>query len=437
MRTLNTLVILITTLLLANPVNAKAQVGKERWLPILGHLACKSVNRFRHCKLTGTEIDKPAEGIRRVQYHFKVGEGQFDTITVHRVMTVKNKRRTRSLMLLPGTGLDVENVYLPALKSNAVPDDYSPLITFARRGIDAWSADYRGSDLPLLDDYSFMADWGLETATEDMQLAIRFARLVRLFSGNGYRRMTVGGYSSGVAVAFAVAGKDAVRHRSRRDVNGLVAIDDTFDVGPDDRDAACFQLQGIEQRINDGIFHDDLTGLIQIATMARDFPDAPVPPEFEFPGTFLQLLNVFVVLPSGPTPFHIFGGQFDDLGFPFPVFTPQGLVIDQGTLFEPALPLQFDRERFQIRCSEDAVSKLDGSLSKIKVPVLHIGAAGGNANAIDHTLSQLRSRDVTSIIIQLLPPEAALFDYGHGDVFAATDAEARVWQPIADWMKAR
>lgn len=342
-------------------------------------------------------------------------------------------------MLLPGTGLDVENVYLPGLNSNAVADDFSPLIRLARSGIDAWSADYRGSDLPAgIDDFSFMADWGLRTATSDMQLAIRFARLVRLFSGNGYRKINVGGYSAGVSVAFSVASADAARHRGRRDVGGIIAIDDTFDTDPATSESACDELAFIDEQIAGGMFNEDLSFLNFIATLAKNAPDDPSPfgqpPMFE-PNN-LEFFNFVVVLPGAPdTTFHIFGGQFDDAGAPFPVFTSQEFAIDQGLLFEPALPIQFSRELFEIRCSEQSVSELDGGLENVTVPVLHVGAAGGNANAIDYTLSQLGSRDITSTLVRVLEPGLEVFDYGHGDVFSATDADVRVWQPIIDWVK--
>ncbi len=140
--------------------------------------------------------------------------------------------------------------------------------------------------------------------------------------------------------------------------------------------------------------------------------------------------------PDPDATFHIFGGRPDDSGFPVPAFTAQAFVIDQGTLFEPALPIQFSRELAEIRCSDQPVSELDGGLRNVTVPVLHIGAAGGNANAIDYTLSRLGSRDITSTLVQVLDPGLEAFDYGHGDVFSATDADVHVWQPIIDWVKA-
>lgn len=428
----------IFMILMSASVSADHQRHADRWIGTLARLACKSVERYENCRLTGIERDIPTRGVKRIQYHLKVGAGEFDTITLHRVATRKAGRLKNAIMLLPGTGLDVENIYLPGLNSEAVPDDFSPLIHFAREGIDAWSADYRGSELPAeIADFSFMADWGINTATSDMQLALRFARLVRLFSGHGYRRIHIGGYSAGVAVAFAVASADAARHHGRKDVRGIVAVDDTFDVDPAANSAACDDLAFYDMLIAADVFGDLGNGfIIAIAGLANDIASRNMPTEIGPPGfTNLQFFNFVVSSTFGESSFHIFGSDVDETGFRFPNFTDQEFAIDQGTLFEPALPVQFSRELAKIRCSADAVSELDGGLGNITVPVLHIGAVGGNANSIDYTLGLIASSDITSSLVQALSPGEEAFDYGHGDVFAATNARVLVWQPIVDWLK--
>lgn len=424
-----TLALCIGGILLTNPASAD-HGGFDRWAPVLARVACKSVHRFRHCGLIGTQRDTPAEGIHRTRYHLRVGPGEYDRIIVHRVATDDAGRRTKNLMLLPGTGLDVDNLYLPGLNSNEVPDDFSPLIQMARSGIDAWSADYRGSNLPTdIVDYSFMSDWCLETAVTDMQLAIRFARLVRLFSGDGYRKITVGGYSAGVTVAFSIASADAARHYGRRDVGGIVAIDDAFETDPATSGDACDSLEFVESEIAAGVLSEDQTFIIDLAQAAKSAPDEMS----VFGPTTLQFFNILTVLPSAGT-FHIFGGTFDEDGFPFPTFTPQAFVLDQASLLEPVLPIRISRDILEIRCRAEPASSFDGGIAGIRVPVLHIGAAGGNANAIDYTLSQISSTDVTSTLVRVGEVGQEAFDYGHGDVFAATDADIRVWQAMIDWV---
>jgi len=268
-----------------------------------------------------------------------------------------------------------------------------------------------------------------------MQLAIRFARLVRLFSGDGYQRIHVGGYSAGVSIAFSVASADTARHRGRRDIRGIVAIDDAFETDPADSAGDCEDLEFFDMQLASGVYNEDQTFIVEVATLAATDPDGPSvfgPPGF----TNLQFANVLAVLPFSGT-FHVFGGEFDEAGFPVPTFTDQDFLVQQAMLLERALPLRISRDLSAIRCSDTPVFDFDAGLADITVPVLHIGAAGGNGNAIDYTLGQIASTDITSSLVQLLPPGQEAFDYGHGDVFAATDADIRAWQPMVDWIKAR
>ncbi len=72
----------LSAFLLSENANAEHRRGVDRWTPVLARIACKSVERFNHCRLIGTERDAPANGVNRIQYHLKVGPGDFDTITV-------------------------------------------------------------------------------------------------------------------------------------------------------------------------------------------------------------------------------------------------------------------------------------------------------------------------------------------------------------------
>ena len=47
----------------------------------------------------------------------------------------------------------------------------------------------------------------------------------------------------------------------------------------------------------------------------------------------------------------------------------------------------------------------------------------------------LGSKDVTVHLVQRLPDAARVADYGHADLFLASDAKTAVWAPIYQWMK--
>jgi len=38
-------------------------------------------------------------------------------------------------------------------------------------------------------------------------------------------------------------------------------------------------------------------------------------------------------------------------------------------------------------------------------------------------------------IIHKVPSTQRLFDYGHADLFLASDAEQLVWQPLLEWIE--
>ena len=76
----------------------------------------------------------------------------------------------------------------------------------------------------------------------------------------------------------------------------------------------------------------------------------------------------------------------------------------------------------------------DDYLGDITAPVFYVGAGGGLGEQGLYTLSLLGSTDVTSMIVQLFPPEAAAIDFGHVDLWTANDSPTLVWTPILDWI---
>ncbi|MBE0565549.1 MAG: hypothetical protein IH621_06325 [Krumholzibacteria bacterium] len=54
----------------------------------------------------------------------------------------------------------------------------------------------------------------------------------------------------------------------------------------------------------------------------------------------------------------------------------------------------------------------------------------------DYYLQQLGSSDVTVLEIQMPADDQVAQDFGHIDIWTASDAPALVWQPVADWIAA-
>ena len=68
--------------------------------------------------------------------------------------------------------------------------------------------------------------------------------------------------------------------------------------------------------------------------------------------------------------------------------------------------------------------------------MLYLGAAGGFGEAGVYTTTLLGSSDVSVHLVSLLPPELAVSDFGHGDLFQADDAQTLVWEPLLAWLEA-
>ncbi len=99
----------------------------------------------------------------------------------------------------------------------------------------------------------------------------------------------------------------------------------------------------------------------------------------------------------------------------------------------PYDPTRFVYEVAEISCGE-VDTPFDDNLAAIEVPVLGIGAAGGEGEGVFHTFSLLGSSDVTTVLVQLHPDGDEALDFGHVDIWTAENAPGLVWQPILDWI---
>ena len=78
----------------------------------------------------------------------------------------------------------------------------------------------------------------------------------------------------------------------------------------------------------------------------------------------------------------------------------------------------------------------DDHIPEIAVPILYVGAAGGFGKSGLYTTTLTKSKDVTTFVVQRLPDDERMMDWGHGDLVAARDAKTFVWKPILAWIKA-
>ena len=99
----------------------------------------------------------------------------------------------------------------------------------------------------------------------------------------------------------------------------------------------------------------------------------------------------------------------------------------------PFQPVLQEAEGYAIDCG-DSNAQFDDNLKAIGVPVLYVGAAGGEGSEGLYTLTLLGSKDIQSFLVSFYSPDQAALDFAHIDLFDADNAQDVVWRRILDWL---
>ncbi|MDH4338553.1 MAG: hypothetical protein OEX18_14880, partial [Candidatus Krumholzibacteria bacterium] len=150
--------------------------------------------------------------IAHYYFEVRVGPGLYDVIGLHRVVkeTSPNRpiRSKKSIFLQHGDAVGFVK-FLFGVASPNTPDEQSAAIFFAENGVDVWGIDQDWILVPESEtDFSFMADWGLQHNVDNLNIGMTIAREARLLTGNGFRKMNLLGYSSGVITTFALVNQE-------------------------------------------------------------------------------------------------------------------------------------------------------------------------------------------------------------------------------------
>lgn len=416
-------------------------------------LACpfsQSVLLGSHGKCAPSKLQRRVLAGDIVEYTFdvRVGPGPYDVIGVHRVVRetarLQPARTKDSLFLLHGDIWGFRAAFL------ADPAHNLPVF-LARNEVDVWGIDQRWVRVPATEtDFDFMQDWGFQQDIRDLYVALGVARGSRRFTGNGFDRMHLLGWSRGGMIGYAYLNTESQLPRALRNVDGFIPVDIYLKTDDEEfREAACRRAAAQETAYEAGEYQNASGTLVQtIATLATTDPAGASP---VFPG----LTNAQAALLTGEATFVIFPP--DQQNVPFYHFTggtfaaqpaPSGLPVPTGLLYSPeaawlnllrgAAPYQPTRQLLDSElaiCDEEDVP-FDDHLEEITNPVLYVGAGGGFGEYGIYTTTLLGSTDVTTRVVDLTPPDQRLFDYGHADLFLGTDAGALVWRPILSWIRA-
>jgi pimeloyl-ACP methyl ester carboxylesterase len=383
-----------------------------------------------------------SDDIVHYRFELRVGPGPFDVIAIHRV--VKERRpycpvRTReSIFLVHGSSGFFENGFLNPVTT----PDRVIAAHLAKNDIDVWGIDLGWCFVPIeTTDFSFMEGWGMAKDVDHIEMAMFVARTTRLFTGNGWRKMDFLGHSLGAILGYALLNEESQKPPGHRQVHGFIPVDFYYKTDREElRLLACESAAEDLENINNGVFQNDRFLILNLAEWARAAPEDPSP-VFDWLNNLQAALLVgtstFIFTPHTPV-YHLTGGIFAPDGYPLvPVdlrFTTIEALLIKLEEFSPFIPLQLEYDYSATACGEVDVP-FDDHLADITNPILYVGAVGGTGDLGLYSLTLLGSTDVTSLIIQLLPPEDWGLDYGHNDLFMADGAVELVYDPIVEWME--
>jgi hypothetical protein len=397
---------------------------------------------FADVAITKMERTVLHDSIAHYRYDVRVGPGQFDMIRLHRVIREQQPnqpiRTVDALFMLTGAPNTFEMIFMEPLVSSIPRWDQSIAIFLAKNNVDVWGMDYAWALVPPeTTDFNFMKEWGIAKDAEDTQAGLSVARQIREIPGQGHGQLHLLGFSWGVYVAYAVAGEETQTPPGHRNVKGLIPVDDSLKVNDAEwRLAACGVAADYQGLLDAGVYRDDSgVFLKQVANLAKSDPNGESP--FAPPLTNLQ----FVLLAgagSSPSTFppywHFVGGYFDVSGVPTGLrFTEAALWVDVLRAAPPYYPMKANLDSAAAFCDEVDVA-IDDHLKEIAVPILYVGAGGGGGQSGYYTTSLTASKDITKFTVQLLPGDQRAFDFGHADLFTATNAESLTWRPILNWI---
>jgi hypothetical protein len=303
----------------------------------------------------------------------------------------------------------------------------------AAQNIDVWGLDRRWTLPAPDDDVSDLGEMTVTQELDDLRKALALARLVR----GSDDRLALVGFSHGAELAYLYASVEAARPASQRHVNAIVPLDWYGGFGPDQADlraATCDVAAWEYDQVAQG--NTDATNdfVITLGQLAASAPDDPSP--FNPARTNRQVALRY----AGQT--YVFGTLSPTYHFLAPIIGANGLPSGLSKTSEAAAfawfagsPLHesmIEGGDFDAQLCGDGTTPIDAPLSRIRVPVFYIGAAGGTGDGGLPATTQVASSDVTTLVVSVTGD--VLTDYGHGDLLYAGDAPARVWHPLASWL---
>jgi hypothetical protein len=413
------------------------------WGPEVLEACAKAAHR--PCSMSAIARRELGGDVAEYSFTLKIGPGQHDVIGLHRVIKEDGVRPAHSdsrsdsgIFFVHGDALGFDAAFLASAASPSVPDSRALPVFLAENDVEVWGIDQRWA---LVDagttDFRFMQSWGLAMSADDVGIGLAVAAKVR----RSDEPMDLLAWSRGGEVAYTYLNTEASLPAARRRVKGFIPVDIYVKTDvPALVEAACARLAQRQQSLAQGVYRDTTGQLIStIGRLALSSPDAPspiVPSLSNLQAGYLAGEATFSFQGGlEPAPFyHWAGGAFDAHGLPTGLsFTENAYFFDFLAGAAPYMPVQLIADAEAVICDRDDLPFVD-NLGGITIPVLYIGAGGGVGTFGLHSLSLLGSPDRESLIVDP-QPQSRLSDFGHTDLFLATNARTQVWQPLLDWIR--
>lgn len=275
-----------------------------------------------------------AGGVAHYTFTVRLGPGEFDEVRLHRVVRERRPRHPvktdGAVFMSHGASQDFEDIFLYAGTEHPSAET-SVAVYLAANDIDVWGMDFAWTRVPVeTTDFSFMQDWGIERDADHTLAAMSIARLIRGLTHQGFGRLNLLGFSYGVGVVYAAAGRETEQPLPLRDIRGLIAVDQGLKLPVERaRLTACDLAAGLEADISAGVYHNaagiTFGTFADLAVTSPNDPSPILPPHLGLTNyeAFLFLgANTFVLDPGVAPFFHFVGGRFDADGTPcgFAVF---------------------------------------------------------------------------------------------------------------------
>jgi pimeloyl-ACP methyl ester carboxylesterase len=380
-------------------------------------------------------------------YHYgftlRVGSGPNAVLRIHRVVREVApwvpRHATGAVMMMHGDFATFATNFAPVLGTPA--SSATGIATWlAERDLDVWGLDRRWTQAPEtaadLSDFDAMS---LDQELDDIASALAFARGVRLVTDGSTDRMTLVGFSRGGELAYFYASREATRPLAQRHVKGLVPLDVYASLAPADEelrqffcDSAAYEYDALAAGEVDSP-NDFVITLGRLALSAPDELNPFFPRRTNRESMLLLAGQTYRFFPASPL-YHLNAPVLDG-GRAIGLRKSSEDVISRWFAGAPAhASLRESADTDAMTCGEGPLP-VDAPLSRIEIPLLLLGAAGGYGDHALYSTTQVSSTDVTTLVIRQLPVDREAEDYGHADLLYADDAPAVAWQPLLAWLR--